>query len=417
MTVHVPRVASVLFLGVAPWLLAAQAPRAVISGVPFISWEEAARLDYHDKDVTNPSMPAALGMILRYWGQDLSLLKRDHSETPQWAASAGGDHVSFDSLKQLVARGIPVVVFTSMTPFAHQVAPESAALATMVTTEGLKLGAGGVLQFRPTASQVSRIRGLMSDRGGFWSGVLGTMPPLDTFRVWEDSLRLPLRKESLFQAARVLIGYDEEKRVVVLHCPSFGPAWEVSYEDFDKMWSFMDRSFTTYYPKNLEQVRTAQPPAAAYPSRSARQLAATHFVYGYALARMGQASAATTELRAIQALGEVGKGYEHLAWLELGWVAAHRGDMDEAMFDAAKARELLPEHHRSWLLFSALFQSIRVGGEGHETAADSSSRQAAATDARRQAQLRCGDPKAKAVVAKTLPHAFATFGCDGLNPL
>ena len=83
--------------------------------------------------------------------------------------------------------------------------------------------------------------------------------------------------------------------------------------------------------------------------------------------------------------------------------------MDEAMSDAAKARELLPEHHRSWLLFSALFQSIRVGGEGHETAA--------ATDARRQAQLRCGDPKAKAVVAKTLPHAFVTFGCDGLNPL
>ena len=95
-------------------------------------------------------------------------------------------------------------------PFTYAVAaltaPESAALATMVTTEGLKLGAGGVLQFRPTASQVSRMRELMSDRGGFWSGVLGTMPPLDTLRVWEDSLRLPLRKESLFQAARVLIG-------------------------------------------------------------------------------------------------------------------------------------------------------------------------------------------------------------------
>jgi len=76
MTVHASRVAAVLLLGVAPWSLAAQAARVVIPGVPFISWEEAARLDYHDKSITNPSFPAALGMILRYWGQDVSFLKQ-----------------------------------------------------------------------------------------------------------------------------------------------------------------------------------------------------------------------------------------------------------------------------------------------------------------------------------------------------
>ncbi len=417
MTVHASRVAAVLLLGVAPWSLAAQAARVVIPGVPFISWEEAERLDYHDKSITNPSFPAALGMILRYWGQDVSLLKQDLSEAPAWAASARGQHASFDSLKQLVAHGIPVVVFTAMTPFAHQVDPQSAALVTMVTTEGLKLEGGGAQGFQVTESQFGRLKELVSAGGGFSSGVLGTMWPLDTVRRWEDSLHLLMRRESVFQVSRVLIGYDDEKRVVVLHCPSFGPAWEVSYEDFDRMWSFMDRSFVTLYPKNVEPVRTPRSPVRAYPPRSSRQLAASHFMYGYALAQMGQASAATTEFRAIQALGDVGKGYEHLAWLELAELAARRGDIKEAMSAALRARDLLPEHHRSWLLVAALFQATRVGVDGHETAADSSSREGLATDARRQAQSRCGDPKATAVVAKTLPHAFPTFGCDGLNPL
>lgn len=410
---HLRRVAFTLLLGVAPQLLAAQGSRVVIPGVPFISWEEAARLDYHDKSITNPSFPAALGMILRYWGQDASFLKQNPAEAPPWAASSGGENASLDTLKRLVAQGIPVVVFTAMTPFAHQVDPQSAALVTMVITEGMKLRSGPQ-GFQVTESQFNRIKELTSAAGGFSSGVVGTMWPLDSFRPREALAHLPMRRESVFQASRVMIGYDDEKRVVVLHCPSFGPAWEVSYEDFDKMWSFMDRSFVTLYPKNADRVPAPRSSAPGYGPRSTKQLAAIHFVYGYALARMGQDSAATTELRAIQALGDVGKGYEHLTSLELAEAATRNGDVTEAMSAALHAREVLPEHHRSWLLIATLFHGMRVEGE---TAADSSRREALATDARRQAQSRCGDAKAKRVVAKTLPHDFPTFGCDGVNSL
>ncbi|MGH7407138.1 MAG: hypothetical protein ACREKF_03925, partial [Candidatus Methylomirabilales bacterium] len=48
---------------------------APIRGVPFIGFREAAQLDYDNKATTHPSFPAAEAMTLKYWGQDLSLIK------------------------------------------------------------------------------------------------------------------------------------------------------------------------------------------------------------------------------------------------------------------------------------------------------------------------------------------------------
>src|SRR5207237_9713121 len=42
---------------------------AVILGVPFISWREAAHLDYPNKNILNPAVPAVLGMVFEYWGR------------------------------------------------------------------------------------------------------------------------------------------------------------------------------------------------------------------------------------------------------------------------------------------------------------------------------------------------------------
>ncbi len=64
------------------------------------------------------------------------------------------------------------------------------------------------------------------------------MIALDTLRRWGTVLRLELMRESVFMACRVVIGYDDARAMVTLQDPSFGPAWEVSYRDFDRMWTF-----------------------------------------------------------------------------------------------------------------------------------------------------------------------------------
>ena len=54
--------------------------------------------------------------------------------------------------------------------------------------------------------------------------------------------------ESLYNADRVLIGYDDARRVVTLHDGSFGPAWEIGYDDFDTMWAARGRDFMVARP-------------------------------------------------------------------------------------------------------------------------------------------------------------------------
>lgn len=50
-------------------------------------------------------------------------------------------------------------------------------------------------------------------------------------------------RESVTAAARVVIGYDDERRVMIVHDPSFGPAWEIGYEDFENMWRYNEFIF------------------------------------------------------------------------------------------------------------------------------------------------------------------------------
>src|SRR5205807_4815474 len=102
-------------------------PRALILGVPFIAWSEAANLDYANKNIVNPSLPASEGMVLEYWGRDLTPLQQEELQVPGWVAS-GGDGGTFDSLKLDVARGIPVVVCLAMTPIAHNPGPGAAVM-------------------------------------------------------------------------------------------------------------------------------------------------------------------------------------------------------------------------------------------------------------------------------------------------
>ena len=64
---------------------------ALINGVPYISYRDALKLDYAAKISLNPSYPASVGMVLRYYGQNLKLLKDWDKMVPEKGGRAATD--------------------------------------------------------------------------------------------------------------------------------------------------------------------------------------------------------------------------------------------------------------------------------------------------------------------------------------
>ena len=361
--------------------------KALILGVPFISWSEAARLDHRNKDILNPSFPASWGMILKYWEQDLTLLKQSVMAVPQgWVMERkNGKHLA--ELKPFIARGIPVFVEPALTPVAHTPSPVVAAMASVMP--------GAV-----TGEQADRLGKLMSEYGGSFSGVLGRMRSLDIFRQLEDLTNMS-PWETLLESKRVVVGYDDDRKVVILHDPSFGPAWEVTYDDFEKMWAPHGRIYGVGYPPDYAEVLAKRSTAPPYPPRTSDQQAAVHFVFGYALSSVGRVVEAEEQIRKGLAIRGIGKGYQHLLLLELALHYGTRGNIEESNRTLQKAIELLPEHDRPWQF---LAQNYRHEGWEQKAA-----------DAEGKAEVLCANRKAEKIVWKTLGRDFFIFGCEGLS--
>jgi tetratricopeptide (TPR) repeat protein len=380
---------------------------ALIPGVPFVSWRDGARLDYQDKEILNPSFASSLGMILKYWGQDLKLLQHSEAALPKgpsgWAIVKEGEATSLEEVKSFVAQGIPVLVSPALTPVAHTPNPAIGAMATMLAAKEITIQPDGRASL--TRSAADRYGQLVAERGGPSSGVLGKMEPLETFRSWEDLLRRPAW-ESLFMSARVVIGYDDDRRTVTLHDPSFGPAWEVSYEDFEKMWQPRQRWYVAARPANYVDVVAKNAGAGAYKPRTADQRAAEHFVYGYALSSIGRATEAEAEIKRGLAVAGVTKGYEHLLMFELAQLLLARGNTDEAIAAGRRATELIPEHHRPWKWLAQAYRGTLMEG-----------REQKATDAESKARSLCSDRRAQQTVARMLAQDFSIFGCEPLKLL
>jgi len=354
-------------------------PRALILGVPFISWSEAASLDYAQKDILNPSLPAAEGMVLKYWGRDLATLKQDEDTPPGWTRG-GGDGGSVDSLKAMVSRGIPVLACLAMTPIAHNPGPGAAAMLAMSDST--------------TRAAV--------EGGGSASGVLGQMVALDTLRRWGQVLGAETLRESAFMACRVVIGYDDPRKVIILHDPSFGPAWELSYADFETMWSFWSRFYMAMYPNDFARVLAKRPAASPYPARTAAQHAAEDYMYGYALAAVGRRNEAESRLKAGLAIPELPSGYRHVMLLELARLAEARHDTVTAIATYRQAGDVLPQDNRSWLFLGQLLHNNGHAGSQHE--ADSLLGRAAAL---------CADTAAQQAAWRALPHDYVMVsGCE-----
>ena len=114
--------------------------KALILGVPYMSWNEAAQPRYEHKRILNPSYVATMKMIRKYWGQDGFRLFQfgDEDYHPEgWKdAKAPESGKSLDDLKIWIARGVPVAAALPITPHAHPI-PFPALLS--VNFKGVKL--------------------------------------------------------------------------------------------------------------------------------------------------------------------------------------------------------------------------------------------------------------------------------------
>ena len=317
--------------------------RALVTGVPFVSWNEAARLWYRDRDRANPSSHAAFLMVLGYWGQHWALTE-DREAMRRWGVSEARRAGALDELKPFIAAGLPVVVPSAVTPVAHPVSPARRALAA---ARGLAVG------------------------GGSASGVLGTMAPLETLDRLGPAPGSE-RWEPLLAAFRVVIGYDDATSMLSLHDPTFGPAWTVGYAEFERMWALTDRAYFVMRPHQPSAAGARAPGDQEYRPRTLDEAAALDLVHAYALAAAGRSGEAQDRLTRAVARPGLSPGYEHLLRLELATQLAARGRVAAAVAEAERAAALLPEHHRPWAVLAELHR--RQGPGDAERAAEAEAR-------------------------------------------
>lgn len=324
-----------LWLGL-PALLAGASeppPAALVRGVPFISWREAAGLSYPSKNILNPSHIAARRMVLGYWDStlpaDLSgdLVVKRYLGNP---ALRTGDHATLPQLKEFIARGLPVVVNLPLTPEGHP----------FYQTFAIMKELGQVKVSWPTGSK---------------SGALGDIMPLDVVPAFKEALKgtNPLN-ESVTAAVRVVIGYDEPRGVIVVHDPSFGPAVELPESEFSAMWSAADARWQVLEPPDAEAVIRSRVGAPSYRARTADEFAAERFAHGYVHSALRQMAEGERDLREALALDGVGPGYRHLLNLELALNLQSQMRLDEARLPAEEATRLVPENDRGWLALALI---------------------------------------------------------------
>src|SRR5688572_33116289 len=87
--------------------------KSIIPGVPFVSWCEAARLEYTGRERTNPSQAAAAAMVMKYWEDEPSRSRPYRDSIPDVPANWKGSvdvSGSLSKVRKLVAAGIPPIV-------------------------------------------------------------------------------------------------------------------------------------------------------------------------------------------------------------------------------------------------------------------------------------------------------------------
>lgn len=338
--------------------------KGLILGVPFISWNEASQMEYEQKNIVNPALHATSGMILDYWGV--------RGRNANWESQNGK---SIEELKPFIAQGIPVFIAPMpLTPFAHPIYFVFEQIA--VSKKELEEPAQGLCSW-------------MSGR---------KMASLNWFQLYRKSVggdSQPL-KEVVYYAARIMVGYDDDRKVVIMHDPTFGPAWEVDYTTFDQMWQHVDRSYSFARPAHWEEILEKKDKGKPYRDRNANERAAMHLLYGCGLSAAGRLAEAEEQLTKGSSIQGISKGYKHILLFELARHQAARDAIEEAIDTVKTAIDALPKNFYPWEYLADLY---RMRGTGKKEA------KAAKRADKKAKKLKKKNSATKAVI-RTLPSDF-----------
>ena len=372
----------------------------LIAGVPFVRWGDAARMNYQGKSILNPSHAAASAMILEYWGRSRKKLEGKQDPMKDWKSESSGQG-NLEDIKRLIDRKIPVLVSPAFTPHAHR---------QYVTLAGwMALKNAGVQQTKGEKQEISIEQlhlmihtSYTFETEGPASGAFGAWLPLEKYPELEKQGAVVVN-ESVVIASRVVIGYDDARRVLILHDPTFGPAWEVGYDEFWKMWNFLGKpKYSAPYPPDYLQVLAKKNQSTPY-LRSADNEAAVHYVYGYAWQAIGQPALAEKEYRKGVELSGISPAYRHLLNMDLAVTLAALGRPAEALPYARTATELMPEHSRAWHVLANILSA---------SAGDTAEAKKEATEAEERARTFCTD-KHERTIAAALAQDFSILSCKG----
>lgn len=296
-----------------------------IEGVPFVSWGEAADYDYPNFDILNPSYTAAFQMIWHYWGVAIDPSTGWPSQKIPDEAYVSVEDATLDEIKRYIVRDIPVKVSPAITAHAHYVH------FTVAMTTKFSEKFAAVEQTGPTSGMLYR----MASIDAFMQAVSQGYP--------EDAIN-----DSIFLSSRVIVGYNDEHEMVIIHDPIFGPDWKVSYGDFRQMWRFDGNDMTVMQIEDAAGNLTRRPAEIAHPPRSADHDAAFALFNGYSLAAINRLDEAEAEIRRALDLSGISDRYAHMIRLELGSLLGKTGRPDEAVQLLRDAVDVYPDHWRSW---------------------------------------------------------------------
>jgi len=312
-------------------------------------------------------------MVLAYWGQDprrADTLK-DWTKIEDWSVEDSIETGSLELLQSFLARGIPVIVITALTPLGH---PLAGAAETFIA---MGMAPAGVEPVGP------------------YSGTLGKFVTLEGHHMLRDSLKINPIRESLTAAARVAVGYDNQRHVVVLHDPTFGPAWEMSYDDFERTWAANNYAWLVAHPKVVAGEMGYRADHPQYRPRTPDEVAVEHFVYGYALSSSGNLLGGEGRFRQGLATAGISKGHRFLLLFELALTLGEEERFDQAVSTAEEAAGVLPEHPGPWSFLRQAYL-VSAGSDAKKKA----------EQAGRKAQEVGKDLRSQRLVAAAVPCDF-----------
>jgi hypothetical protein len=345
--------------------------KAYVEGVPFVSWHEMRDAEFSGSDVVNPSLTAVAQMMYGYWGEDFVKRTQDKTDPESWTTQSGSE-AGLADLKVLLARGIPVQVAPSTTPHAHR----------------LYLTPKLCGMFKPVAFTQPHPA----------SGALGEMISLgavEELRAGSCGVGL---NDSVILASKLLVGYDDERQVFVMHDPSFGPSLELGYEEFERMWRATEAKFWARHPETIPE----DPPGRveAVRARTVDDDAAVALFRAYGLEVIGDYRQAEAVLREVLGVEGLSRARRHQLLLELAVSLNETGRCTEAIEAARSA--------------NAEFDDYAIGHRVLAFLLACSGERAAKKEAKREnarAEKLCEDKTALRRVADELGHDFEVMGC------